>query len=229
AAPAARRQLYAAVNVAGELSPALTVSDLRLTLGDAPKGFGGGSATVAYTLSNSGNALVKPVERVSVSGPGGIGRNESAEAALPELLPGARLSRSVRLEGVPWLFKIKAEVRVRGMAAEAAAGAAEATAEAAAWAVPLAPVGAFLVLLAGVAAIPGLARARRRARARADAAQRGGPAWAGRGDLAEAGWDGSVGGERDGRDRHEEDAPDGAGQEDGGKPARQFDQGGEEP
>ncbi|MDR2254341.1 MAG: DUF916 domain-containing protein [Bifidobacteriaceae bacterium] len=151
------------INVAGELTPRLTVGDLRIKAETSANPFASGRVKVSYTLTNTGNARVVPTEVVRVTGPAGIVYSAGEATVLPEVLPGSHLAREVTVLGVFALFTTTVEVEVNGLAvgvgAEGAAAAAQGTATV--WMTPWLALAVLAVLAVGAVAIP-LARARRR-------------------------------------------------------------------
>ncbi|MFI2651104.1 WxL protein peptidoglycan domain-containing protein [Micromonospora fulviviridis] len=163
------------LRVSGELRPAVTVEDLRVRHSGSLNPLAGGTLTATFTVRNTGNVRLTGQPTLAAAGPFGLGRRSAEAAALPEILPGGELTTTVRMTGVPPLFRLTASAAVT----PAAVGdqvldpqPAVDTARVAFWAVPW-PQMVLLALfaLAGWALI---AARRRRARqiARAVAAAR---------------------------------------------------------
>lgn len=133
------------VRVGGELAPSLAVEDLRVDYDGTANPLAAGTATVTYTVANTGNARMTAGQTVRVAGPFGLLETGADVPDLPELLPGATHEVSVVVDGVRPLIRATASVtltpRVAGddaltlPAIESTAGA---------WAVPW----AVLVVLA---------------------------------------------------------------------------------
>jgi len=159
------------LRVSGDLAPALAVTDLRVDYDAGGNPVAPGAATVTFTLTNTGNARVAPTEQVRVAGLFGLGRARAAAVEVPELIPGASVVRSVRVDGVWPLVRTTASVALGGevvalpgaAATDAAPAVPGVTASAAAWAVPWALVGA-LALVVGLVALRVAAGRRRRVR-----------------------------------------------------------------
>jgi hypothetical protein len=162
-----RLALRAYVNVSGELTPGLTISDLRVEAEPSANPFASGTITVSYRLTNTGSARLVATERIAVAGPFGWGgRDGGAGEVLPEILPGSFLSRQVTVAGVFPLFRTTATVMADAVAVGLGAEGAPASAERAAtvWTVPWLWLGLALVALSGAVWLP-VRRARRAASA----------------------------------------------------------------
>ncbi|MCG5454848.1 DUF916 domain-containing protein [Micromonospora sp. PSH03] len=153
------------LRVSGELQPALTVEDLRVRHTGSLNPLAGGRLTATFTVRNTGNVRLTGQPTLAASGPFGLGRHAVDAPALPEILPGGELTTTVRMTGVPPLFRLSASAAVT----PAAVGdqvldppPQSGTARASVWAVPL-PQLVLLVLLAFVGWALVAAR-RRRAR-----------------------------------------------------------------
>ncbi|MCX4471370.1 DUF916 domain-containing protein [Micromonospora sp. NBC_01655] len=163
------------LRVTGDLRPALWVEDLRVRHTGSLNPLAGGTLTATFTVRNTGNVRLTGRPALAVTGPFGLGRRAVDAAALPEILPGGALTTTVRLTGVPPLFRLTATAAVT----PAAVGdqvldppPAVDTARVALWAVPWPQLALItLIALAGWALV---AARRRRARqlARALAAAR---------------------------------------------------------
>lgn len=162
------------LRVTGELTPALTVDDVRVSyLGAGANPLAPGTATVSFTVTNTGNARIAPGETVTVGGPFGWGSTPSARVDLPELIPGATVQRTATLEEVWPLLLASAEVSVGGTVVALPGATAEdvavptATASARAWAIPWTWIAALLLVVAVVVWRAGAGRRRRAAQQRA--------------------------------------------------------------
>ena len=95
-------RLYA--RVGGELQPAMTISSVAASYQPTLNPFSG-TATVTYTVTNTGNVSLIPVTVVSVRGLFGIPMSSFERAELSEMLPGDVRTLSVSLDGVgQWVF-----------------------------------------------------------------------------------------------------------------------------
>ncbi|GIG37546.1 COG1470 family protein [Cellulomonas pakistanensis] len=147
------------LRVSGDLAPALALSDVRVDYDAGGNPVAPGAATVSFTVTNTGNARVAPTEAVQVAGLFGWGRARAEAVEVPELIPGASVQRSVRVEGVWPLVRTSARVALGGevvalpgaAATDAAPAVPAVAASAAAWAVPWAAVGALALVVALVA------------------------------------------------------------------------------
>ncbi|MFC0508873.1 WxL protein peptidoglycan domain-containing protein [Micromonospora costi] len=163
------------LRVTGEVQPALSIEDLRVRHTGSLNPFAGGTLTATFTLRNTGNMRLAGRPTLGMTGPFGLARRSVDAAALPEILPGGELSTTVRMTGVPPLFRLTATAAATPTAVDGLTldpVPAVDTARAAIWAVPW-PQLVLLTLLALVAWALLVAR-RRRARqiARAVAAAR---------------------------------------------------------
>lgn len=158
-----RLALRVHARVAGRLAPAVTVSDVRVVHHGSPDPLATSSATVTYTLTNTGNARVVPTEAVTLAGPGGVAAVTAGEGVLPEVLPGSSLERTVEVAGVRPLGRLSADVAVTASAVGIGGAGATTTADAAAatWAVPWTLLAVVVVLLAAAVWGPTAVRALR--------------------------------------------------------------------
>ncbi|GAB2466629.1 WxL protein peptidoglycan domain-containing protein [Xylanimonas ulmi] len=162
-----RLALRVHARVAGDLTPALTVTGVDVVAHGTPRPLGAVAATVTYTLTNTGNTRLVPTESVTVRGPGGSGAR-SVSGDLDEVLPGSSVRRTVEVTGVRPLGRATAAVRVDGVAV-GGAGATTAAGSATTWAVPWATVTLVVLVIVAAASAPGLlARLRRRGRVTPD-------------------------------------------------------------
>lgn len=159
-----RLALRVHLRVEGTLAPAVVVGDVEVVHHDVANPFGTSTATVRYTLTNTGNARIVAAESVTVTGPFGWARTTTGTDELPELLPGSSLQQEVEVSGVRPLGRAAAAVAVTATAVGIGGGAtASADGAAQTWAVPWAAL--VLVVLVLLAALRGpalVAAARRR-------------------------------------------------------------------
>jgi hypothetical protein len=138
------------LRVSGALTPALTVSAPSIDYHQSLDPFSASTATVRYTLTNTGNARIAATDSVRVSGPFGASTARTAPVAVPELLPGSVLQREVEVSGVWPLFRLQADVAVTAEGVGVGASTVPVvTASAAGWAVPW----SWLVLIGLVVAL----------------------------------------------------------------------------
>lgn len=97
------------LRVQGDLAPALAVGDVVVDYHGTANPAETGSATVSYTLTNTGNTRLDPDVEVALGGPFGWAGVTAADDA-PELLPGSSLQRTVEVVGVVPLVLLSAEV-----------------------------------------------------------------------------------------------------------------------
>ncbi len=128
------------LRVAGEVTPALQVSNLSVSYDRSWVPFTAGSTTVSYELRNTGN--IRLAGEQSISGHGLFGWGEHSVSIEPagEILPGESVTVSHEVEGVLPLFRITEEVLVTPEAPQTGTATAlpvvQATDSAQAWALP---------------------------------------------------------------------------------------------
>jgi hypothetical protein len=140
------------LRVGGELTPGMAVEDLRVAYSGVANPFAKGDATVSYTIRNTGNALLKARQAVSVAGPFGALRVRAGDLPdSPQLLPGDVWKVSVTVHDVAPALRLTATAIVTPLFTDASGTVAPIDAvEAAAstWSVPW----ALLLLIVAVAA-----------------------------------------------------------------------------
>ncbi|MEV7748901.1 WxL protein peptidoglycan domain-containing protein [Streptomyces griseofuscus] len=111
------------LRVSGPTLPALAVS--RLSVGrHRPLLFGTGTATVSYTLRNTGNVTLRPSAQLTARGLFGRTLLERRAARVPaELLPGQSVRLTETWRGTPVLDRAAITVSARARGASASAGA----------------------------------------------------------------------------------------------------------
>ncbi|MGW6004638.1 WxL protein peptidoglycan domain-containing protein [Oerskovia enterophila] len=157
------------LRVAGDLVPAVVVDDVSVTYDGTLNPFAAGDAVVTFTVTNDGNTRLAPGQSVRVAGPWGAGAQSAPRVELPEMLPGTSLTRTVTVEGVWPLGRVKGSVTVSaevvtaiGAADAAPLPVAPATGSASTFAVPWSAL-ALLVLVAGGVVLQRRGARRRRA------------------------------------------------------------------
>lgn len=100
------------LRVTGELSPALTVENLRVRHTGSLNPLVGGTLTTTVTVRNIGNVRLTGLPTLEVAGPLGLGRRSVEAADLPEILPGGEVTTTVRMTGVPPLFRLTTRLTV---------------------------------------------------------------------------------------------------------------------
>ncbi|WP_448059557.1 WxL protein peptidoglycan domain-containing protein [Cellulomonas hominis] len=150
------------LRVSGELTPALTVSEPVVTYHQSANPFGASTATVRYTVTNTGNARLTATEQVTVSGVGGVATATAPDGTLPELLPGGSLDREVQVAGVWPLVRAAAEVTLLPEAVGIGGGTvAPVAAAGSVWAVPWALLAVVALVVVASVWGPGLVARRR--------------------------------------------------------------------
>ncbi|MET9729552.1 DUF916 domain-containing protein [Streptomyces sp. NPDC006458] len=100
------------LRVAGELSPRLSVENLRTEYHGSANPFGTGEATVTYTVRNTGNVRLAARQKVEVRDGLGGTATVARMPALPELLPGDSVTYRTTATGVLPAFRDRATVTV---------------------------------------------------------------------------------------------------------------------
>jgi hypothetical protein len=138
------------LRVAGALHPGLQVESISTGFRNPLSPFGTGSASVAYTVYNSGNVRLTGSQVVSVTGPFGISSKVRLNN-LPTVLPGDSVRLTVRLAGLFPFGAMTAKVRVgpavpKGAPAEVLP-VASITGSASLFAVPWTLIGVIILVL----------------------------------------------------------------------------------
>jgi hypothetical protein len=101
------------LRVLGPLNPALDIDRIAVTHNGTLNPAAGGSATVTYTVTNSGNVRLRARQSIRLAGPWGILGTTAVLDDLPELLPGNSRTRTVTIHGVWPATRLTATVRLR--------------------------------------------------------------------------------------------------------------------
>ena len=100
------------VRVAGELTPAVDATDVRVDYHPSWNPFASGSATVHYVLRNTGNTRAVATDSASVAGPMGLLEASSDQTTTPELTARSEIDRAIEVTGAWPSFRLKATVDV---------------------------------------------------------------------------------------------------------------------
>lgn len=157
------------IRVAGQLQPALSVTDVQTSYDGTLNPAAGGTVAVTYTATNTGNVRLEARQRITSAGPFGLAAATVSPADLPELLPGASLTRTEYVPGSWPTVRITTEVVLEpySSAGTLAVPVAEAVGSSGLWAFPF---GQLLVLLGVIAVIAAYLTARRRRATRVEQA-----------------------------------------------------------
>lgn len=108
-----RQAVKIRLRVSGELKPGLSVEDVKVQYAGTPNPLGTGSATVTYTIRNTGNLIVAARQAASVTGPFGLFAAYPAQLVdSPQLLPGETWNVSAPIHGVPPALRLTGMVTV---------------------------------------------------------------------------------------------------------------------
>lgn len=148
------------VRVAGPLAPELAIEGVRTTY-EPSLNPGSGTAHVRYRIVNRGNVRLAGAHRASISGPFGLGEQDTDPKDLPELLPGEDVELEATFEGVPASVLAYTVVRVdpKGIAGDG--GSPSTTRQAITLAIPVSLVALALALAFALYARRSYARHRR--------------------------------------------------------------------
>ncbi|MFD6092446.1 WxL protein peptidoglycan domain-containing protein [Oerskovia sp. NPDC060338] len=157
------------LRVAGDLAPALALTDVRATYEPSWNPFAPGSVRVEYTVANEGNVRLGADTQAGVAGLFGWNAREVVAPAQREVLPGQEAGGSVVLDGVWPLGKVSGDLTTTPLVVgdDVVDVALSPTMTSyGAWALPWVQLGSLLVL---VGLVLGVLRARRRREARTQA------------------------------------------------------------
>ncbi|MDG4772880.1 DUF916 domain-containing protein [Solwaraspora sp. WMMD792] len=154
------------LRVTGELQPGLDVVDLSTTYDGTWNPVGGGTVTTSFTVRNTGNVRLTGRPELTVAGPFGLAGRSVTGDPLPEILPGDSFRTTIRVDGVPPMFRLGARLTVAPVAVTDEVldpAPATVTRESGLWAVPWPQLVILLVIgLAGWLITARRRRARRR-------------------------------------------------------------------
>lgn len=155
------------VRAAGTLTPRLEVQQVTASYEGSANPFAEGSATVTYTLSNTGNVRLGARQAVRVNGLFGTSVTADGVKDLGDVLPGTSLTITAKADGVAQVLRSSAVVSVQPVAARDGVDPKlpSLTRSVSLWTVPWALLALVLVITGG-----GLWVWRRRRLARAAAA-----------------------------------------------------------
>jgi hypothetical protein len=157
------------LRVEGDLLPGMVVENLTVDYAPTLNPLGPGSATVQYTVRNSGNTRLTGMQSVALSGPFGLLRTDiDGVEPVPDLLPGESWSVTAHTDALVPLFWTNVDVTVAPAGPAGFEGAADPgmfVTSTGAITVPWAQL-VLLVVIAGlvVLLILGVRRSRRRRR-----------------------------------------------------------------
>lgn len=102
------------LRVSGTLTPGLSIEDLHVDYAGSANPLGTGTATVSYTVHNTGNVRLAADQSVRLTGPFGLlGPDAPAVAPIAGLLPGESARSSVTIDDVVPGVVLSATVEVR--------------------------------------------------------------------------------------------------------------------
>ncbi|MFF4432029.1 WxL protein peptidoglycan domain-containing protein [Streptomyces sp. NPDC001513] len=104
------------LRLAGELTPRLAVEDVQASYAGTLSPFGTGSATVTYTLRNTGNVRLGARQAVRINGMLGGSVTAGGLKDLGDLLPGSSLTITAKADGVVPALRSSAVVSVQAVA-----------------------------------------------------------------------------------------------------------------
>lgn len=147
------------VRVPGQVTTSLAVEGLTVTSAAALNPFAPLSLDLTYRVVNDGTARAFGRERISASGPAGLGRTGLTREA-PETLPASALDQAMTVQGVWALGPTTVSVEVIPEGIDGAQGV-PVVAETTVWLVPWGWIGIALLVVAAAIGV-GVVRSRRR-------------------------------------------------------------------
>ncbi|MFE6257415.1 WxL protein peptidoglycan domain-containing protein [Agromyces sp. NPDC057865] len=158
-----RAAIRVRLHVGGTFHPRLSVEDVRV--GYSPELLGAGTATVTYTIRNTGDTVLAAEQSVALSGPFGLTPRTAGDLGnTPELLPGESWSVSAPIDDVGQVGTLSAAVTAVPLYTDPAGSTGPLDAVGASglgWAIPWIPLLAVLVVAAGAVVLARRWRARR--------------------------------------------------------------------
>lgn len=163
-----------AVRIAGELAPSLAVENVTASYAGTLNPFAAGTATVSYTVHNTGNVRLGGQQKVTLAGLVGAGVTATGLPDVPMLLPGSTATVTVPLTDVRPLGPMTATVEVvpLAVAGDANPPSQVASSSVVVWAVPWLLLAVILVLVLLLLAFLRVRRSRRIATAPSGRARR---------------------------------------------------------
>jgi hypothetical protein len=151
------------VRVSGPLHPRLAIENLHASYSGKLSPFASGSATVSYTVHNTGNAILGATQQVSVHGLFGSTAHAKSLPIIQPLLPGGSIHLTAQVPGVypEFLETAKVSVTPQSLAGDVNPGVQTVTASVHFWAIPWILL-AIILLLIGLAVWAYVRRRRRK-------------------------------------------------------------------
>jgi hypothetical protein len=139
----------ALIRISGTLRPQLSIRGLHASYSGRHNPIKGGSATIKYTVTNTGNAILTGTQQVSVHGLFGSTTFAKGLPAVPTLLPGGSYSVTVHVPDVFPELRMTAKVLVTPVAlpGNVDPGLQLVTASVSFWAIPWILIGIILLIL----------------------------------------------------------------------------------
>ncbi|WP_051172541.1 WxL protein peptidoglycan domain-containing protein [Microbacterium indicum] len=100
------------LRVSGDLEPAVSVTGASVDVAAGWNPFAGATATVRYTLENTGNTRVTATDAVSLAGVAGLGRTTLGAQDAGELLPGSSITVARTIDGIAPLGWVSGAVTI---------------------------------------------------------------------------------------------------------------------
>ncbi|CAB4852672.1 unannotated protein [freshwater metagenome] len=107
-----------AIRVAGELVPAMEISDLRADYVGTANPVGRGSVQLSYVVKNTGNVRLGAKQAARIQGPVGSAATSADLPTIPILMPGGSATVSVLVPGVTPVGYMTADLTVIPVAAQ---------------------------------------------------------------------------------------------------------------
>ncbi len=162
------------VRIAGALEPSLAIEDVSASYAGTLNPFGAGTATVSYTVRNTGNVRLGGEQKVTIAGLAGSAAVADSLQDIPMLLPGGSATVTVPVDDVRPLGPMTATVEVTPLtvAGDANPPVQVASASTVVWAVPWLLVALVLVAVVALLVLLRMRRVRRAASAPTEGSRR---------------------------------------------------------
>lgn len=144
------------LQVPGKVVAGLAIGSLSTNYHNTANPVGSGSATVSYTVTNTGNVNLSGVQKIAITGPFGISLASIKGPELPELLPGKSFRVNLSVHGTFPLAWMTTKVAISPSETRANTGSlppptvAKVTKSAGFWATPILLLIIIVLLAAGV-------------------------------------------------------------------------------
>jgi len=134
------------LRILGQLSPALTIENLRGEYRGNASPISPGTAVIAYTVRNSGNITQAGHQQVQLTAPFGAG-SQTIDLPLPTVLPGSAVNVTVPVDSMWPIVHYTATVTIQPASRSGDPVAAAQTSSTSFWAIPWAALAVLILAL----------------------------------------------------------------------------------